>query len=108
MRDQGKVQMVMQKLNLNSVVQRDPSVVGAAAGEDVVMVNIDKGEYYGISDVARGIWQVIEVPNKVSDIIDVLVTDYDVERSLCEKETLSFLEELLAEHLLQVTSESSS
>ena len=92
----------MQKLSLNSVVQRDPSVIAAAAGEDVVMVNVDKGEYYGVSDVAREIWDAIESPKKVSDLIEGLATNYDVERSLCEKETLLFLEELLTERLLRI------
>jgi hypothetical protein len=98
----------MQKLSLNSVIQRDPNVIGAEAGEDIVMVRIEKGEYYGVSNVAREIWQAIEGPKKVSDLIADLVANYNVERSLCEKETILFLEELLAEHLLQVTSEQSS
>lgn len=102
------MQMELQKLNLNSVVQRDPNVIDAEAGEDVVMVSIDRGEYYGVSQVAREIWRAIDNPKKVSDLIDGLVEDFNVERSLCETETLSFLEELLAERLLRVTSEPSS
>lgn len=92
----------MQKLSLNSVVQRDPKVIAALAGEDVLMVNIDKGEYYGVSNVAREIWEAIENPKKISDLIEDLVTNYRVERSLCERETLLFLEELLAERLVRV------
>jgi hypothetical protein len=98
----------MQKIDFNSVVQRDPNIIAAEAGEDVVMVSIDKGEYYGVSHVAREIWQAIEGPKKVSDLIDDLVNNYNVERSVCEKETLLFLEELLTERLLQVTSEQAS
>ena len=98
----------MQKLGLHSVVQRDPDVIAAEVGQDVVMVSIDKGQYYGVSEVAREIWQAIEQPKKVSDVIADLVANYNVDRSLCEKETLLFLEELLAEHLLQVSDGSSS
>ena len=92
----------MQKLTLNSVVQREPNVIAAVAGEDVVMVNIDKGEYYGVSNVAREIWDAIESPKKVSDLIESLVTNYHVDRTLCERETLLFLEELLTERLLRI------
>ena len=98
----------MRKLNLYNVVQRDPDVIAAEAGEDVVMVSIDKGQYYGVSETAREIWQAIERPKKVSDLIDDLVSNYNVDRALCEKETLLFLEELLAERLLQVRNGSSS
>ena len=98
----------MRKLNLYNVVQRDPDVIAAEAGEDVVMVSIDKGQYYGVSETAREIWQAIERPKKVSDLIDDLVSNYNVDRTLCEKETLLFLEDLLAERLLQVRNGSSS
>jgi hypothetical protein len=98
----------MQKLNLNSVVQRDPDVIAAEAGEDVVMVHIDKGQYYGVSEIAREIWQAIDRPKKVSDLIGDLVANYSVDKNLCEKETLLFLNELLNEQLLQVRNGSSS
>ena len=97
----------MQKLNLHSVVRRDPDVIAAEAGEDVVMVSIDKGQYYGVSEVAREIWRAIERPKMVSDLIADLVANYNVDRTLCEKETLLFLEQLMAEHLLQVRNGSS-
>ena len=93
----------MSRLDLNSTVHRHPDVIAAEAGDDVVMVSIEKGHYYGVSDVAREIWASIEHPVQVSNLIDHLVRTFNVERPLCEQETLSFLEDLLSENLLQVT-----
>jgi hypothetical protein len=89
-------------LNLDCIVQRDPDVIAAEADRDLVMVSIANGFYYGVSDVAREIWEAIEHPKKVSELIDDLAVTYNVDRSTCEAETLSFLEDLLTEHLLQV------
>jgi hypothetical protein len=72
------------------------------------MVSIASGLYYGVSDVAREIWEAIEHPKRISDLIDDLVKTYIVDPSKCEEETLSFLEELRTEHLLQVKDGSSS
>ena len=66
------------------------------------MVNIATSSYYGVSYVAREIWEAIERPKKISDLIDDLAAAYKVDRSLCEEETLSFLKHLLTEDLLQV------
>ena len=96
-----------QTLNLDSIVQRDPDVIAAEADQDLVMVSIENGAYYGVSDVAREIWEAIERPIKISDLIDDLTATYNVDRSSCEEQTLSFLESLLSEHLLQVRDESS-
>jgi hypothetical protein len=92
----------MSKLNLDCIVQRDPDVLAAEVDQDVVMVSIANGFYYGVSDVARGIWEAIEGPKKIFDLVDDLTATYNVDRSKCEEETLLFLDDLLTEGLLQV------
>ena len=95
-------------LTLNSIIQRDPDVIAAEADQELIMVSVATGYYYGISDVAREIWQAIERPKKVSDLVDDLITNYPIDPSSCQDQTLSFLEALLDEGLLQVKDASSS
>jgi Coenzyme PQQ synthesis protein D (PqqD) len=89
-------------LTLDCIVQRDLNIIAAEADQDLVMVSIANGAYYGVSDVAREIWESIEHPKKISDLIDDLTASYNIDRSSCEEQTLSFLESLLSERLLQV------
>ena len=98
-----KAMTLPQMLNLNCVVQRDPDVIAAEADRDIVMVSIANGLYYGVSDVAREIWEAIEQPKKISDLVDDLTGTYNIDRTKCEQETLSFLEDLRSEGLLQVS-----
>jgi Coenzyme PQQ synthesis protein D (PqqD) len=98
----GEAMTFPQMLNLNCVVQREPDVIAAEADRDLVMVSIANGLYYGVSDIAREIWETIERPKKISDLIDHLAGTYNVERTTCERETLSFLEDLRTEGLLKV------
>ena len=93
---------MMHVLTLNSVVQREPEIVSAEADEDLVMVSVATGYYYGLSDVAREIWDAIGRPKKISDLIDDLIANYQVDSISCKEQTLSFLEALLDEGLLQV------
>ena len=92
-------------LTLNSVIQRDPEVIAAEADQDLIMVRIATGQYYGLADVARQIWEAIERPKKISDLVDELTADYGVDLSTCKEQTLSFLEDLFDEGLLQVKDE---
>jgi hypothetical protein len=96
------------RLNLDCVVQRDHDVIAAEADQDVVMVSIANGLYYAVTDIAREIWETIDHPKKISDLIDDLTTTYNVDRHVCEEETLSFLEDLRTEGLLQVRDGTSS
>jgi hypothetical protein len=89
-------------LTLNSIIQRSPEVIAAAADQDLVMVSIATGYYYGVSEVAREIWDAIGSPKKISDLVDDLTANYEIDSSSCEEQTLSFLNALLDEGLLQV------
>ena len=89
-------------LALNSIVQRDPEVIAAEADRELVMVSVATGHYYGLSDVAREIWDTIERPKKISDLVDDLVASYNIDLASCGEQTLSFLDALLDEGLLQV------
>jgi hypothetical protein len=89
-------------LTLTSIIQRDSEVIAAEADRDLVMVSVATGHYYGISDVAREIWETIERPTRVSDLVNDLVANYQIDSISCEQQTLSFLEALLDEGLLQV------
>jgi Coenzyme PQQ synthesis protein D (PqqD) len=97
-----------QMLDSQCVVQRDPEILAAEADKDLVMVSIANGFYYAVSDVAREIWEAIERPRKVSDLIDDLAKSYNIDRTACQAETLSFLEDLRSEGLLKVSDESGS
>jgi hypothetical protein len=97
-----------QMLDLQCVVHRDPEILAAEADKDLVMVSIANGFYYAVSDVAREIWQAIERPKKVSDLIDDLAKSYNIDPTICQSETLSFLEDLRSEGLLKVSDETGS
>ena len=94
--------MSAKSLKVDCFVQREPDIISAEAGRDLVMVSITNGQYYGVSEVARQIWEAIEKPRKISDLVDDLVAAYNVDRFECEEQTLAFLESLLSEGLLQV------
>jgi hypothetical protein len=89
-------------LTLNAIIQRDPEVIAAEADQDLIMVSVATGCYYGLSDVAREIWDAIERPKRISDLIDDLTANYKIDPISCEQQTLSFLEALRDEGLLQV------
>lgn len=91
-----------QMLSLNSIIQREAEIVTAQADQDLMMVSVATGHYYALSDVGRKIWDAIERPTRISDLITDLTANYDIDLTSCEEQTLSFLGSLLEEGLLQV------
>ncbi|HET8711638.1 MAG TPA: lasso peptide biosynthesis PqqD family chaperone [Spongiibacteraceae bacterium] len=89
-------------LTASSIVQRHPEIIATQADQDIVMVSLATGYYYGISEVGRDIWNAIEEPKRVSDLINDLTRNYEIDAQSCERETLEFLEELINEGLVQI------
>jgi len=97
-----------QRVSADCIVERSPDIIAAEVDQDLVMVSIENGFYYGTSNVGREIWETIEQPKKVSDLIEELTASYNVDPEICREQTLSFLEQLLAEGLVEVKNASPS
>jgi len=65
-------------------------------------MSIENGEYYGLDDIGSRIWELIEKPVKVSNLIDTLLERFDVDRGTCEKDVLKFLNDLNGDNILVV------
>ena len=78
------------KINLEtSVCQKKDLFVTDIDGEKVMM-HIDNGKYYAMNEVGSRIWDLIENPISVEQLIITLYNEYEVERSTCEKRCLTF------------------
>lgn len=86
----------------STVVVVEDQVSTALPGE-VVILHLKQGIYYGLgNDVGARIWEHLREPRKISQIRDALVGEYEVDPGQCEKDLLSFLEELAGEGLIRV------
>lgn len=81
------------------VVQKDGHIVSDMGGEKV-MLSIENGKYYNLGSVGGIIWDMIQEPIQVEHLIHKLTGEYDVERSVCEEQVLSFLEHMAKEGLI--------
>ncbi len=78
-----------------TLIIRNPNQITANIDSDLVMMNIEQGEYYGITGVGSRIWELLATPATVADIVRVICTEYDVEEAQCQADTQAFVEELI-------------
>jgi hypothetical protein len=87
-------------LSSASVVLRSSGIIDAEIDDEVVALSIDKGVCYGLNRVGSQVWALIAAPTRIADICARLVTKYEVEPAVCERQVLDLLEELRAEGLI--------
>lgn len=88
------------KYTHDSLLQRSGDIITSEADGEIVMMNIETGQYHSINEVGSDIWKMLESPIKLSDICKNLLADYDIDEKTCEDEVLKFVEHLSNEGLL--------
>jgi Coenzyme PQQ synthesis protein D (PqqD) len=78
----------------SAVLLRSDSHVSAPLDEWLVMMDIDAGKYYVLDDIASFVWQRLEAPTSVAELVADLCSRYDVTSSRCEADVLPFLTQL--------------
>ena len=76
--------------------------------EEVVILNLKAGVYYGLNPVAARIWNLIQEPKTVHEIRNAILEDYDVDPDRCEGDLLELLRDLAAKELIEVNEETAS
>ncbi|WCM28921.1 PqqD family peptide modification chaperone [Sphingomonas sp. QA11] len=84
------------------VLQRGPGTLGAPLGEKLLMLSVEQGSYFELSPVTRRIWELLETPRTLADLIECLTGEYDVDPETCRAEVRSVIEHLVGENLVGV------
>lgn len=95
----------MQKLKgigSDSIVTQAIGLVAADMDGEKVMLNIENGNYYGLDSIGSRIWDLIEKPHSIREVVAVLCTEYDAEIEICQHDVLKFLSQLHARGLVEL------
>ena len=63
-------------------------------------MNIEDGNCYGLNRVGSRIWNLLEVPTRISVLCTTLLGEYNVDPDVCERQVLDLLEELRVKGLI--------
>jgi hypothetical protein len=80
---------------------QNKAIVQSKMGEEVVMLDMDSGFYFGLNSVASVIWGMLANEIGFEALIDQLMTQFDVERFLCEADTKELLDQLLEKNIIR-------
>ena len=94
--------MKKKKLSKDSILKKTDEIVESDIDGETVMMSIENGEYYGLDSVGSHIWELIQSPIKVSELVDTLLEKYNVDHNTCESDVMEFLNELNNNKILVV------
>ncbi|SFM70076.1 Coenzyme PQQ synthesis protein D (PqqD) [Chitinophaga sp. YR627] len=96
-------QSVQTSLCKETIVRRNErNFLVSRIGEEVVLMDIHNGQYIGLNAVGSAIWEKLEQPVAIHDVVNALMQEYAISMQLCEQETLLFLQKMMQHRMLIV------
>jgi hypothetical protein len=89
-------------LHPDTLIARDPSLIAAPVGDELVMLSVEQGKYFALNEGAAAVWRGIEHPMTFEDLCAEILERYDVSPDECRRDVSRFVEELHAKGLVQV------
>lgn len=81
---------------------QNAEIIQSKIGEEVVMLDMESGFYFGLNSVASIIWAMMESGISFENLCDQLTQQFEVERALCEADTQELIDQLLEKKIIRV------
>lgn len=82
-------------------ITRHPDMLSAEIGGEAVMMSIEKGAYFGLNPIATRIWDLIEQPRSIAELIEVITSEYEVSNEQCAADVQEFTADMITRGLAQ-------
>ncbi len=88
-------------LTLDTMVAASSGMMVSEVDGELVMMDIERGTYYGLDPMAARIWQAVAEPTRIVDLCDTLMQRFEVDPDTCHAEVLAFVGDLRREGLVR-------
>lgn len=93
------------RLCIDNCVVRSERFAGAHAPGQFYLLDIDRGDSFGLNSVGARIWALLAAPIRIAAVCASLQSEFDVDAVACEREVLDLLETMLGRGMIAVASQ---
>lgn len=86
----------------DTVVVRSPHPLAARVDDEILMLDVRQGSYFGLDRTGAATWELLDEPRSVATVCATLASRYDVAPDVCRAEVIAFLTELSGAGLVEV------
>lgn len=78
----------------NTTYIRNNETISGRLHDELVMMDIQKGKYFSLNQVATQIWDMLEQPLSLEEVCSRLTSEFDIDPVQCRKEVELHLKEM--------------
>lgn len=80
---------------------RSEEILTTAMGDELLMLNIRAGLYHNMNPMGARIWAILAAPTTLGEVVDQLVSEFEVTREDCTEQVEQFVAKLRGKGLLE-------
>ena len=92
----------MTEIQDGSLIKRMGNLLVSEIDGELVMLSVERGNYYGLSAVGKRIWELLDQPRDVGTLCILLQQEFEETSDICKQEVLQFIGQLLDEKMVEV------
>lgn len=83
-------------------IRVSPDVVHQEVSGEMVLLDLKREIYFGLNEVGARIWEMINDGKSLDDVLDAIVSEFDVERSQADEDLHSLISSLAERELIML------
>lgn len=91
------------KITPNTIIHRNNDILTSDLDGEKVMMSIQRGEYYGLGKTGTFIWDHINEPIAIKDLVSLITEKYKVDKNNCFEDIAPFIIDLIEKELIIAT-----
>jgi coenzyme PQQ biosynthesis protein PqqD len=79
-------------INRESCPKRGEQVIAQKAASEIVLLNMEDGNYYSLNEVGSRVWELCDGNRTVAQVVDLLAGEYEAPCEVLENDVVELLE----------------
>lgn len=93
----------MPAIDTTKKYRRNPDLLSVDMDGDLVMMSIETGSYFGVSGIGPFIWELIETPRGIAEMVDAICGEFEVDPETASADLAGFLGQLSDNGMIEVS-----
>jgi len=89
-------------VTVDTVLVRDSEPMPTTVDDEVVVLSVRAGAYFGFNRIGSEIWNMLSEPRRVGQILDTLAQSHEVDLDTMTRDVTQFLQTLIERRLVRV------
>ena len=87
-------------MDLDTRLKIPPQVMSRVVGDEMVLLDLASGEYFGLDGVGQRIWESVSEGKSLAETVEAITAEYDVNTEQAQSDVLEFGKILVERGLL--------